>query len=200
MNAQPLYDLSPVLHIMLMGVVVALGPLSWMWLRNPRAVPARRLQALTLAVMFLTFDLVLFGAFTRLTDSGLGCPDWPGCYGNASPSGAQVQIDEAQAEMPTDVGQGVAVVHTDHGKTANDAAVFADGELAGGDVGKFRLLLAFRVRREAYGRLREAYYRRKFKNVYSCRLKLATAEQADGQQNESQGYSRMWQASRCFFQ
>ena len=101
MNAQPLYDLSPVLHIMLMGVVVALGPLSWMWLRNPRAVPARRLQALTLAVMFLTFDLVLFGAFTRLTDSGLGCPDWPGCYGNASPSGAQVQINKAQAEMPT---------------------------------------------------------------------------------------------------
>jgi cytochrome c oxidase assembly protein subunit 15 len=101
MNTQPLYDLSPVLHIMLMGVVVALGPLSWMWLRNPRAVPARRLQALTLAVMFLTFDLVLFGAFTRLTDSGLGCPDWPGCYGNASPSGAQVQIDKAQAEMPT---------------------------------------------------------------------------------------------------
>ena len=56
-----------------------------MWLRNPRAVPARRLQALTLLVLFLTFDLVLFGAFTRLTDSGLGCPDWPGCYGNASP-------------------------------------------------------------------------------------------------------------------
>ncbi|MEO8654723.1 MAG: COX15/CtaA family protein [Ramlibacter sp.] len=101
MNAQPLYDLSPVLHIMLMGVVVALGPLSWMWLRSPRAVPARRLQTLTLAVIFLTFDLVLFGAFTRLTDSGLGCPDWPGCYGNASPSGAQVQIDKAQAEMPT---------------------------------------------------------------------------------------------------
>ena len=47
--------------------------------------PARRLQALTVLMLFLTFDLVLFGAFTRLTDSGLGCPDWPGCYGNASP-------------------------------------------------------------------------------------------------------------------
>jgi heme a synthase len=101
MDAQPLYDLSPILHIMLMGVVVALGPLSWLWLRSPRAVPARRLQALTLLVLFLTFDLVLFGTFTRLTDSGLGCPDWPGCYGNASPSGARAQIDQAQAEMPT---------------------------------------------------------------------------------------------------
>ncbi|HWI81455.1 COX15/CtaA family protein [Ramlibacter sp.] len=99
--SQPLYDLSPVLHIMSMGVVVALGPLSWLWLRNPRAVPARRLQLLTLAVLFLTFDLVLFGAFTRLTDSGLGCPDWPGCYGNASPSGAHEHIEQAQAAMPT---------------------------------------------------------------------------------------------------
>jgi heme a synthase len=44
---------------------------------------------------------VLFGAFTRLTDSGLGCPDWPGCYGNASPVGAQVHIAAAQAAMPT---------------------------------------------------------------------------------------------------
>ena len=101
MEPQPLYDLSPTLHIMLMGLVVALGPLSWMWLRNPRAVPARRLQALTLLVLFLTFDLVLFGAFTRLTDSGLGCPDWPGCYGNASPTGAHAEIAKAQAEMPT---------------------------------------------------------------------------------------------------
>jgi heme a synthase len=98
---QALYDLSPALHIMLMGVVVALGPLSWMWLRNPRAVPARRLQLLTLAVLFLTFDLVLFGAFTRLTDSGLGCPDWPGCYGHASPTGAHASIEQAQAAMPT---------------------------------------------------------------------------------------------------
>ena len=50
--------------------------------------PAARLHALTLLTLFLTFDLVLFGAFTRLTDSGLGCPDWPGCYGSASPLGA----------------------------------------------------------------------------------------------------------------
>ena len=50
---------------------------------------------------FLTFDLVLFGAFTRLTDSGLGCPDWPGCYGSASPLGAKESIATAQAAMPT---------------------------------------------------------------------------------------------------
>ncbi|RYF53439.1 MAG: heme A synthase, partial [Comamonadaceae bacterium] len=42
-----------------------------------------------------------FGAFTRLTDSGLGCPDWPGCYGNASPLGARHEIAMAQAAQPT---------------------------------------------------------------------------------------------------
>jgi cytochrome c oxidase assembly protein subunit 15 len=98
---QPLYDLSPAWRLMLMGVLVALGPLAWVWLRNARAAPARRLQALTVLTLFLTFDLVLFGAFTRLTDSGLGCPDWPGCYGNASPGGAHAQISQAQAAMPT---------------------------------------------------------------------------------------------------
>ena len=51
--------------------------------------------------LFLTFDLTLFGAFTRLTDSGLGCPDWPGCYGNASPVGARHDIALAQAAQPT---------------------------------------------------------------------------------------------------
>jgi cytochrome c oxidase assembly protein subunit 15 len=46
-------------------------------------------------------DLVLFGAFTRLTDSGLGCPDWPGCYGEASPLAAHAPISAAQADMPS---------------------------------------------------------------------------------------------------
>ena len=98
---ESLYDFGPVLRIMLLGVVVALGPLAWVWLRNRKAEPARRLQALTVLTLFLTFDLVLFGAFTRLTDSGLGCPDWPGCYGHASPGGAVAQISQAQAAMPT---------------------------------------------------------------------------------------------------
>src|SRR5690606_7123877 len=76
MDAPPLYDLAPALRLMLLGVAVALGPLAWVWLRNARAEPAQRLAALTLLTLCLTFDLVLVGAFTRLTDSGLGCPDW----------------------------------------------------------------------------------------------------------------------------
>ncbi|MDP3250506.1 MAG: COX15/CtaA family protein [Hydrogenophaga sp.] len=101
MDAQPLYDLAPVARLMLLGVVIALGPLAWVWLRNRHAPPAHRLRVLTLVTLFLTFDLVLFGAFTRLTDSGLGCPDWPGCYGSVSPVGASASIAAAQQAMPT---------------------------------------------------------------------------------------------------
>ena len=97
----PLYDLSPTFRLMILGLVVAAGPLAWVWLRNKQAPMPRRLAALTALTLFLTFDLVLFGAFTRLTDSGLGCPDWPGCYGVASPFGAKAQISQAQAAMPT---------------------------------------------------------------------------------------------------
>jgi cytochrome c oxidase assembly protein subunit 15 len=64
------------------------------------ATPAR-LQKLTYLLVFLTFDLILFGAFTRLTDSGLGCPDWPGCYASFSPIGASAHISAAQTAMPT---------------------------------------------------------------------------------------------------
>lgn len=100
MQPQPLYDLAPLLRVMLLGIAIAAGPLAWVWLRNKQAAPAHRLAALTALTLFLTFDLVLFGAFTRLTDSGLGCPDWPGCYGNASPAGATVQIRAEEARMP----------------------------------------------------------------------------------------------------
>ncbi|MBK6569644.1 COX15/CtaA family protein [Candidatus Aalborgicola defluviihabitans] len=96
-----LYDFSPVVRMLLMGLLLASGPLLMVYLRNRRSTPLGRMHALTLVTLFLTFDLVLFGAFTRLTDSGLGCPDWPGCYGNASPLGASVDIAAAQQVMPT---------------------------------------------------------------------------------------------------
>ena len=50
-------------------------------------------------VAFLTFDLIVFGGFVRLTDSGLGCPDWPGCYGQLLPAQASAQINQAIAEQ-----------------------------------------------------------------------------------------------------
>ncbi len=101
MNETELYNLSPTLRLMLMGLVVAMGPLAWVWLKSRKASSGQRLRTLTWVTLFLTFDLVIFGAFTRLTDSGLGCPDWPGCYGHASPIGAVQQITAAQTAIPT---------------------------------------------------------------------------------------------------
>lgn len=97
----PLYDLAPLAQLLLVGLLLALAPLAWVWARKRRSSPLRRLQALTLLTLFLSFDLVLFGAFTRLSDSGLGCPDWPGCYGKASPAGAHAEIAAAQQALPT---------------------------------------------------------------------------------------------------
>ena len=100
MDSQPLYDLAPLAQMMLLGIVIALGPVAWVGWRHRGSARGHRLQALTVLTLFLTFDLVLFGAFTRLTDSGLGCPDWPGCYGSASPVGARADIAAAQEAMP----------------------------------------------------------------------------------------------------
>lgn len=85
------------LQLALTGLLVAALPLSYAWVkgRNDRY---RQLLWLTL---FLTFDLIIFGGFTRLTDSGLGCPDWPGCYGSANPFIAHAHIRAAEALMPT---------------------------------------------------------------------------------------------------
>lgn len=59
-----------------------------------------RYRKLVFFTWFLTLDLIMFGAFVRLTDSGLGCPDWPGCYGKASPLGALADIHQAATDMP----------------------------------------------------------------------------------------------------
>ena len=60
-----------------------------------------RYRRLAWVTVFFTFDLIVFGAFTRLTDSGLGCPDWPGCYGEANPFLAHGDISAAEAAQPT---------------------------------------------------------------------------------------------------
>ncbi|MBC7942061.1 MAG: COX15/CtaA family protein, partial [Chitinophagaceae bacterium] len=97
----PVVDLAPAVRLALLALVLAALPLSWVWLRQRGRDRRARLAALTALTLFLTFDLIVFGAFTRLSDSGLGCPDWPGCYGEVSPLGAAAEIDAAQSALPS---------------------------------------------------------------------------------------------------
>ena len=48
----------------------------------------------------LTLVLIVLGAFVRLSDAGLGCPDWPGCYGNLTPAHSSTEIKAAEAVQP----------------------------------------------------------------------------------------------------
>ncbi len=101
MTEVDLYNLSPTARLLGVGFFIAVVPLLWTYFKNRGANVHRKMRSLVVLTLFLTFDLVLFGSFTRLTDSGLGCPDWPGCYGHASPIGADSHIDAAVAVMPT---------------------------------------------------------------------------------------------------
>lgn len=58
-------------------------------------------RRLVFVAFALAFVVVVFGAYVRLNDAGLGCPDWPGCYGHASPIGASAHIAAAEADVPT---------------------------------------------------------------------------------------------------
>jgi cytochrome c oxidase assembly protein subunit 15 len=132
MTTTALYNFNPVLWLAGVGLLLGGGLLAWNGWRHRHASPAVRLRALTLLTLFLTFDLVVFGAFTRLTDSGLGCPDWPGCYGSATPLGAHADIQAAQTAMPTGpVTHGKAWVEMVHRYLATGVGVLIIGLAVG---------------------------------------------------------------------
>jgi len=60
-----------------------------------------RLQfKLALFTCVLAFCVILLGAYVRLSDAGLGCPDWPGCYGQIDVPSSDQEIHAANEAYP----------------------------------------------------------------------------------------------------
>jgi heme a synthase len=57
-------------------------------------------RRLVLLGMLLCLSVVVLGAYVRLSDAGLGCPDWPTCYGHVTPAGALANEGSAEARFP----------------------------------------------------------------------------------------------------
>ena len=85
------------LELAAIAIIFAGLPLFYLWKKPGYSF----FQKLNWVLVFMTFDLIVFGAFTRLTDSGLGCPDWPGCYGTSNPFHALSDIQHAESALPT---------------------------------------------------------------------------------------------------
>jgi len=65
---------------------------------SPRALKALRTLALLAAIF--AFCVVMFGAFVRLSNAGLSCPDWPTCYGKVTWPGHAHDIAQANEAFP----------------------------------------------------------------------------------------------------
>ena len=58
------------------------------------------LKKIALVALCLACVVIVLGAYVRLSDAGLGCPDWPGCYGKLSPHHAATEISAATSVNP----------------------------------------------------------------------------------------------------
>ncbi|AHE67956.1 COX15/CtaA family protein [Legionella oakridgensis] len=58
------------------------------------------LRRITTLAIILALTVVMLGAYTRLTDAGLGCPDWPGCYGQMVLPSGKSELSFVQKQFP----------------------------------------------------------------------------------------------------
>jgi heme a synthase len=89
--------MSAIEHGVIGAITLAIIVGAFLWVKRDQ-IRFRKLIAITTAT---TFVLIILGAFVRLSDAGLGCPDWPGCYGNLTPHHSVEEIRAAEVAMPT---------------------------------------------------------------------------------------------------
>jgi cytochrome c oxidase assembly protein subunit 15 len=65
-----------------------------------KEIEHKKLFKLALASFIFTIFVIILGVFTRLADAGLGCPDWPGCYGHLLWPNEAHEIVKAEAKFP----------------------------------------------------------------------------------------------------
>jgi cytochrome c oxidase assembly protein subunit 15 len=58
------------------------------------------LHRLAMIAAIVAFAVIVLGAFVRLSDAGLGCPDWPGCYGQLSWPAESEEVRQANEAFP----------------------------------------------------------------------------------------------------
>ena len=61
----------------------------------------KALTNLTLCTTILALVVIVLGAYVRLSDAGLSCPDWPGCYGQLSVPSSETELAHAEAAFPS---------------------------------------------------------------------------------------------------
>src|ERR1035437_10585476 len=59
------------------------------------------IRTLVSAALLLCLCVVILGAYVRLSDAGLGCPDWPGCYGHLTVPQSETALQHAEQAFPS---------------------------------------------------------------------------------------------------